>query len=194
MFHKEILVWKGNVSSLTACFYFLLFVFYYQVKISLPLSLLFFPRFGCPPQTSKNCFSMQGRKKRLRVKPDIQESMCRKCSKLCRRESFKCLKVSMMQPHGDIVLNIGHVSLTLFKKSIEPSTVFCPIPNGWKLCSLQNYLGRMPNWAIENASAEALVPISNTGKENSKILFKKECSMTFKFTLFKNTKFVNIQC
>lgn len=52
----------------------------------------------------------------------------------------------------------------------------------------------MPNWAIENASAEALVPISNTGKENSKILFKKECSMTFKSTLFKNTKFVNIQC
>lgn len=99
-----------------------------------------------------------------------------------------------MQPHGDIVLNIGHVSLTLFKKSIEPSTVFCPIPNGWKLCRLQNYLGRMHNWAIENASAEALVPISNTRKENSKILFKKECSMTFKSTLFKNTKFVNIQC
>lgn len=100
----------------------------------------------------------------------------------------------MMQPHGDIVLNIGRVSLTLFKKSIVPSTVFCPIPNGWKLCRLQNYLGRMPNWAIENASAEALVPISNTRKENSKILFKKECSMTFKSTLFKNTKFVNIQC
>lgn len=38
----------------------------------------------------------------------------------------------------------------------------------------------MPNWIFENSSAEALVPISNTRNENSKIFFKEISSMTFK--------------
>lgn len=53
MFYKEILVWKGNISSLIACFYFLLFAFYYQVKISLPLSLFFSPHLDVPHKPVK---------------------------------------------------------------------------------------------------------------------------------------------
>lgn len=55
MFCKEIFDWEGNFFfPLIACFCFLLFAFYYQVKISFS--------FVDVPQTSKNCFVMQEEK------------------------------------------------------------------------------------------------------------------------------------
>lgn len=54
MFHKEILVWKGNVSSLKLLVFISSYLFYYyQVKISLSLFLLFFPPLNIPHKPVK---------------------------------------------------------------------------------------------------------------------------------------------